>query len=256
MPKVKFADQRHEEDEDEDEEDEGVGSSDNSSEEDGDREDVVDDLNYDLYNLASFDYHGLRLPEDDVKKEAALVQKTTRAVQLLVNKIFSLPIETDDTGPLAVLPSDDVTKMPRAQRIPEPKPLTKWEKFAAEKGIKKTKRERMVFDESRQEYAPRYGYKRVNGGIEDQPIVEIKAGQDPFLDPWENARVEKKQRVARNLKNQAKNQERAEGKGKSKGKIDDPLSFGKIKDRSGPVNSFLSCTYSDPFTLHLTSTIV
>jgi regulator of ribosome biosynthesis len=124
--------------------------------------------------------------------------------------------------------------MPRAQRIPEPKPLTKWEKFAAEKGIKKTKRERMVFDESRQEYAPRYGYKRVNGGIEDQPIVEIKAGQDPFLDPWENARVEKKQRVARNLKNQAKNQERAEGKGKSKGKIEDPLSFGKIKVEGVP----------------------
>ena len=30
-----------------------------------------------------------------------------------------------------------------------------------------------MFQES-QEYRPRFGYKRVNNGVEDQPIVEIK----------------------------------------------------------------------------------
>jgi len=209
------------------EEDEESGSDEDSvaGEQGADNEDRVDDLKYDLYNLTAFDFHGLQLPgaeEDDGKRrEAALVEKTTRSVQLLVKRIFSLPVDIDDVaGPLAVLPADDVSKLPRAQHIPEPKPKTKWEKFAEEKGIKKTKRERMVFDETRQEFAPRFGYKRVNGGIEDQPIVEIKAGQDPFADPWENARVEKKQRVNRNLKNQAKNQERADralGKAKPSG---------------------------------------
>ena len=43
--------------------------------------------------------------------------------------------------------------------IPQPKPETKWAKYAKEKGITTKKRDRMVFDESKQEYAPRWGYK-------------------------------------------------------------------------------------------------
>jgi hypothetical protein len=55
--------------------------------------------------------------------------------------------------------------------------------------------------------------------------VEIKQGQDPFADPWEAARVDKKQKVARNQKNQAKNQERV---AKSKGKTGLPQFFGAL----------------------------
>lgn len=217
-------------DEDEENEDEEEENSDDTDEEDDNeddtydgqdetgREDIVDDLKYDLYNLTAYDYHGLRLPDDSKQKETVLKEKTARALQLLIKRVFSLPMDSDETGPLAVLPPDDVTKLPRSQRVPEPVAQTKWEKFAEEKGIKKKKRDRMVFDEANQEYAPRYGYKRVNGGIDDQPIVEIKAGQDPFADPWEAARVDKKQRVQKNLKNQVKNQERA-ARGKGKGKV-------------------------------------
>lgn len=201
-----------EEEEDDEEEEEDEEQDDDEDDESGTgREDVVDDLKYDLYNLTAFDYHGLRLPEGSEKREAALREKATRATQLLVKRIFGLPVEDDATGPLATLPNDDVTRLPRAQRVPDPEPQTKWEKFAIEKGIQKTKRERMVFDEQTQEYKPRYGYKSIKGGIEDQPIVEIKKGQDPFADPWEAARADKKARVDKNLKNQAKNQDRAAG---------------------------------------------
>jgi regulator of ribosome biosynthesis len=117
---------------------------------------------------------------------------------------------------LVVLPNEK-SILPRSAKIPEPKAETKWEKFAKEKGIKKKKRDRMVFDESNQEYRPRFGYKGANSGIEEIPIVEVKAGQDPFADPWAEARQDKKNRVKKNEKNQLKNIGRALGKsGKNK----------------------------------------
>lgn len=94
--------------------------------------------------------------------------------------------------------------------------MTKWEKFAKQKGIKNTKKERMLYDEDTGEYKPRFGYKRGNNGIEDIPIVEVKAGQDPFADPWAEERKTKKERVLKNQTNQVKNQMRAAGKKPSK----------------------------------------
>jgi regulator of ribosome biosynthesis len=107
--------------------------------------------------------------------------------------------------------------LPRAAKVPEPKAETKWEKFAREKGITKKKKERMVFDESNQEYRPRFGYKRANSGIDEVPIVEVKEGQDPFADPWAEARADKKARVKKNTKQMMKNKGKALGKSKSYG---------------------------------------
>ena len=119
-------------------------------------------------------------------------------------------------GPLVVLPNE-TSVLPRACKVPEPKAETKWEKFAKEKGIKKKKRDRMVFDESNQEFRPRFGYKGANSGIDEVPIIEVQPGQDPFADPWAAARVDKKSRVKKNTKNMLKNQGRALGAvGKSK----------------------------------------
>lgn len=129
-------------------------------------------------------------------------------------RLRALPTEMSETGPVTVLPAE-VSSLPRFKKIPEAKPETKWEKFAREKGIKKTKRDRMVFDESTGEFAPRFGYKRTKGGIEDQGIVEIKAGDDPYADPWAEDRKQKKARVEKNEKQRAQNQARGQ---KAKGK--------------------------------------
>ncbi len=105
----------------------------------------------------------------------------------------------------------------REKPCPEPKPETSWEKFAKQKGIKKTKKERMVYDDIAKQFVPRYGYKGINQGIDDHVIVEVKKGEDPFADPWASAKVEKKERIAKNEQKRARNIERHEvGKGRGK----------------------------------------
>lgn len=165
-------------------------------------EDKVDDLNYDLHNLVCCDYHTLKVSDDDM--ESIIVDTATRAVQLLVKRIFELPSEPSIAGPLAVLPEPSFI-LPREKRIPEPKPMTKWEKFAKEKNIKNKKKSRMLYDEVTGEYKPRFGYKGINSGIQEHAIVEVKSGQDPYADPWAEERKDKKERVAKNLKKHVKN---------------------------------------------------
>lgn len=193
---------------------------DNEDDEEEFHEDTVDDLTYDLYNLVACDYHPLLPPASSVSEvevEEQIREKATRATQLLVNSIFSLPIESTDVGPVAVLPSKENFRYPREKRIPEPKGLTVWEKFAKQKGIKNKKRERMVFDEQEGIFKPRFGYKGANKGEEEHAIVEVKAGDDPYADPWEEARRRKKERVSKNEKQRIRNIERLEvGKGRGK----------------------------------------
>lgn len=135
-----------------------------------------------------------------------------------MKKIFQCPSEKSEAGPLAVLP-EEVSRLPREKRVPDPKPETKWEKFAREKGIQKKKRDRMVFDELTQSFAPRYGYKRAKSGIEEHAVVEVKRGHDPNIDPWEAADKDKKERVKKNVKNQKQNIVRALKKSGKKGGV-------------------------------------
>ena len=140
--------------------------------------------------------------------------------QLLVNQIFDLPYEMDPLmGPLALLPAQ-TTHVPREKHVPEPKPLTKWEKFAKEKGIKKTKKSRKVFDEQTQEFRPRFGYKS-KGDLHDW-AVPVKDGEDPYADPFAKAKLEKQSRVLKNKMAQIKNLDAADKK-KAKGKYNAPF---------------------------------
>ena len=133
---------------------------------------------------------------------------------LTVNRVFECPLERTDAGPAAILPTE-TTRLPREKPMPEPKPETKWEKFAKDKGILKKKRERMIFDDDAQQWAPRFGYKRAKrSGGEDEamPVMEVKSGTDPFADPWSLARENKKQRVEKNKMQQQKNIEKSAAK--------------------------------------------
>jgi hypothetical protein len=53
-------------------------------------EDVVDDLSYDVYNLAAFNYHTLRIPAGVEQRESTLLEATERATQLLIKR--SVPL--------------------------------------------------------------------------------------------------------------------------------------------------------------------
>ena len=110
-----------------------------------------------------------------------------------------------------MLPTE-TSRLPREKPIPEPKPLTNWEKFAAQKGIKNKKKERMVYDDNEDKWAPRFGYKSAKNTEMENPVMVVKTGQDPYADPWERAREDKKLRVDKNKLSQQKNIERASGK--------------------------------------------
>lgn len=65
--------------------------------------------------------------------------------QLLLNKIWELPIERVEEAIVAKLPAPTFV-LPREKPLPKPKPLTKWQKYAREKGITKTKKSKLNWD--------------------------------------------------------------------------------------------------------------
>lgn len=101
-------------------------------------------------------------------------------VQALIGELFALPTKSSADGPLALLPGPK-TQLPRAKPLPKPKPPTKWEKFAAAKGIQKTRRELKVFDEERQEWVNRWGKDGKNKDKEEQWLTEVPANARAFV---------------------------------------------------------------------------
>lgn len=182
---------------------------------------------YDLGNLATFDQNPLDNDKlkDGSQKEEYLTSVTRDNVQLLINQILSLPVKTttdsqgsstgqNSTMTLIQLP-DPTTQLPREKAIPKAKGPTKWEQFAARKGIKaKTKDGKMVFDEATGEWVPKWGYKGKNKELDDQWLVEVddkvKGTENELIDPRTLNRAERKKLIKknelqhkRNLKNQS-----------------------------------------------------
>ncbi|KAK0499746.1 ribosome biogenesis regulatory protein-domain-containing protein, partial [Armillaria luteobubalina] len=131
-------------------------------------------------------------------------------VQSLFSSLFALPTKNSDDGPLAQLPSPK-TQLPRSKPLPKPKPPTKWEQFAAAKGIQKKRRDKKEWDEERQEWVNRWGRDGKNKQLEEQWITEVPLNADVDHDPRKLARDERKARVAKNEKQRQGNLARAQG---------------------------------------------
>lgn len=117
--------------------------------------------------------------------EKAIASTARNGVQLLFNQIFHLPTTVNLDGVFAQIPqtspSELNTVVPREKPLPAAKPLTKWEKFAKSKGIApKKKKDRLVFDEEKQDWVPSWGYKGKNKDAEEQWIHEVKASEGAF----------------------------------------------------------------------------
>lgn len=82
------------------------------------------------------------------KPDSYLKSLTRDNVQLLINKIWELPVERVEEAIVATLPKPEYI-LPRSRVIPKPKPLTKWQQFAKEKGIqtKKKSKSKLKWDE-------------------------------------------------------------------------------------------------------------
>jgi len=183
--------------------------------------------------------------------EATLLATARDAAQTLLNHllstcpIISAPSDatgTSSSGVEMTLPAP-IFALPREKRIPTPKAPTKWEAFAAKKGIGKNVKKgqegvdqegrlragKMVYDEATGEWKPKYGYKGKNK--EEDWIVEVDdkierkkaegGGRGKIVpkgipegsDPAGMKRAERKERVKRNERLQRANDRRARAKG-------------------------------------------
>ncbi|CAI8024725.1 Ribosome biogenesis regulatory protein homolog [Geodia barretti] len=209
------------------------------------RKDV--ELQYDVGNLLAtdlnpLDHHAMKSRRDEYLK--GLARDNT---QLLINKIWQLPVEKADGMILVELPTPS-TVLPREKPIPKPKGLTAWETFAKAKGIKNRKRSRMVFDESGQEWKPRWGYKRVDDP-KDKWMIEIPDRADPYEDYFEKQAEEKKEKIAKNEYKRLKNISRTQKGGRLKAPLPPPLTkdmskyqlthaLGKAKEATASIGKF------------------
>ncbi|KAI9068456.1 RRS1-domain-containing protein [Trametes sanguinea] len=140
--------------------------------------------------------------------EEYLMSTARDGVQTLLASLFSLPTTSSPDGPLAQLPAP-TTQLPRAKPLPKPKPMTKWEKFAKAKGIQKKRRDKKIWDEEKQEWVDRWGWKGANKAKETQWLSEVPANADVDYDPAKVARDARKARVAKNEKQRQQNLARA-----------------------------------------------
>ncbi|KAI0732795.1 ribosome biogenesis regulatory protein-domain-containing protein [Fomitopsis betulina] len=144
--------------------------------------------------------------------EAYLKATARDGVQALVSALFSLPTTSSPDGPLAQLPPP-TTQLPRAKPLPKPQPLTKWEQFAKAKGIQKKRKEKKVWDEEKQEWVDRWGWKGANKAEEKQWLTVVPANADVNHDPSKVARDTRKEKMAKNEKQHQQNLARAQGTG-------------------------------------------
>lgn len=134
-----------------------------------------------------------------------LIETSREGVQLLVRQLWGLPATPHPGGALVPLPPA-VTPLPRAKQVPKPKPPTKWELFAQQKGIRsKGKRDRMLWDKDQERLRPRFGFQAHS----EDWVVEAKPGDDPTTDPFAERATKKKERVAKQQRQQASNQRAA-----------------------------------------------
>eukprot|EP00041_Stephanoeca_diplocostata_P028782 m.832176 g.832176 ORF g.832176 m.832176 type:complete len:339 (-) comp23434_c1_seq1:248-1264(-) len=153
-------------------------------------------------NLLGIDHRPVDADAIKQDREGYILDRTRENTQLLLNAIWDLPIERLDNVYCAKLPEPHF-RLPREKRIPEPKAPTRWEEYAASKGIQNKKRSRMVFDEETQEYRPRFGYKSVNN---DEPAYIVLPDQaDPYEDQFEKRAESKKARIQKNEKQRLRN---------------------------------------------------
>ncbi|KAI9772327.1 MAG: Rhodanese- sulfurtransferase [Geoglossum simile] len=159
---------------------------------------------FDLGNLLALDTN----PLSPLPTEALLSSTARDGAQSLINQLLTTcPITSTSSGVLLHLPAP-TTPIPRGKRLPPEKQKTKWELFAEKKGIKpKTREERkkMVFDEEKGDWVPKWGYKGKNKDGEGDWLVELDEKKERAENEGRNARGEgRRERMERLRRNERK----------------------------------------------------
>ncbi len=174
---------------------------------------------FDLGNLLCNDANPLPPSPSEV-----ILKATARdAAQGLINQLLTTcPIISSPANGLLMTLPPPTTALPREKPLPAEKQETKWEKFAKKKGIKdkKSGEGKMVYDEAKGEWMPKWGYKGRNKEGEGDWIVEVDEGKERKLGKGEEVRGEgrreRKEKVRRNERKERAN-ERKGRKGQGAG---------------------------------------
>ncbi|EHK15676.1 uncharacterized protein TRIVIDRAFT_38549 [Trichoderma virens Gv29-8] len=172
---------------------------------------------FDLGHLLAEDPNPVAL--DHAAIDQSLAQIARDGAQSLINQLLTTcPLKSTTDGVLLTLPQP-ATRLPREKPVPQPKPPTKWERFAAKKGIKaKTREQRrnLAYDEESGEWKRKWGYKGLNKKGEDDWLVEVdqkkEAERKEGTSIRGDGRRERKERIQRNERKMRKNQRDAAAK--------------------------------------------
>jgi len=129
---------------------------------------------FDLGHLLAEDPNPIEVNRSAV--EDSLAEVARDGAQSLINQLLTTcPLQSTKDGVLLTLPAPS-TRLPREKPVPKPKEPTKWERFAAKKGIKpKTREQRknLTFDEESGDWKRKWGYGGLNKKGQNDPIVEV-----------------------------------------------------------------------------------
>ncbi|KAJ8875013.1 hypothetical protein PR048_022903 [Dryococelus australis] len=155
------------------------------------------ELEYDLGSLLALDTNDLDLTALRSNTDEYLKNLARDNTQLLLNQIWELPSERMDDAIVVRLPPAS-TILPRENRIPKPKPLTKWQRFAREKGIQRKKKGKLTWDDALKKWVPNYGYRKAKAEKEKNWLVEVPQSSDPMQDQFAARAEKRKERIAKN----------------------------------------------------------
>ena len=209
----------------------------------------MEELNtyYDLGSLSMYDTDVINFtPENQEETIDALVSKNYKRV---ISRIKNIQTELEENLETRKLENQYVdfgkdrnlielpkvlTIFPRYRTMPTEQGLTRWEKFAKEKGIKKkSKRSKLVYNEELQDWVPRYGKYSTKKVADKLDIIRVvKPGK--FVDPWQKGKDEKSFGKSKQKLNELKNVMRKKGLNPN---MKDPNARRVKRIRKGKVNS-------------------
>lgn len=197
-------------------------------------------ITYDLGILTMFDSKPLTYKYDanDSIFPEKLQEQSLQNIKKIVHALHALKVKKDQA--FEAIPDEhqvidfgqsqfDVTLpevttiFPRHKKLPEQAALTKWERFAKDKGIEKKKRSRMVYDEITKTFVPRWGARSIKKIQNEVDIIrEVKPGENPNEDPFEKKSQVKRLQKEKQKYNELRNKMEAKGMLK-KGDVPDTI---------------------------------
>lgn len=168
------------------------------------------DLEFDLGNLLAVDNNDFDATLLRKDKNDYFLNLARDNTQLLFNQLWELPTERVEEAVMVKLPPPKHI-LPRMKPVPKPKPLTKWQKFAKEKGIQKKKKPKLSWDDQLQKWIPLFGFKRAKAENDKNWLIEVPQNANPNEDQFAQKIVAKSENVAKNELQRLRNIAKARG---------------------------------------------